>query len=627
MQNLTKYSKNTIKEEHKIANLFKKIKCSLDNINERIDNIDTSGGGGDCDNNCSNNCICEPFDPTELQEQITTNSGAITINSGAISELQDKVDNLEEVSGAGIDLTFASPDNSIIGGFTQQHLSLQTSQTMSVGLLDVMHKTSPVMEHIEIYSNGEWFDVEAFEYGLTHAIEDPEDSTKRLNVVAKMTMYLTFQFVPIDVNNFDINELEINVKLKADNEDVIVQNVELSRVLSPLLDNKYCLTFEAEMYGSDGLTDNSNAIIIPQIQIIQHSPQLQVAFLTKPSYWLIHDWYSKLIPRDTTPLLVAWTSPDDLAENIEDLEQIIFAFNANIFLNPEFDTALPVATVRNIRTNATIQVFSNDVVIENNLLKFGFDVDKNFTNDEFSVTVQKDVFIRASGMTNENHTINFITKGEMGMYIAWGEFAYDGGFIAGATYFLNIYKNNNGVMGGIVANVGSSFGLDFEEKYVPEIARMWFGVVGWQTSPNNNKLTFSKLTEISHSFVGQLGDGTTSYNFEFPVLTTMSAQCFHNLSFFRGKLTFGKLVLDGGWLHDGFLSFNNHLHTSRPITLRLEAPQIRTNLNSMFNYRNTPTDVDLEIHKDSAAVNVANRTWAGKTFKSIQLLNDDGSYV
>ena len=54
--------------------------------------------------------------------------------------------------------------------------------------------------------------------------------------------------------------------------------------------------------------------------------------------------------------------------------------------------------------------------------------------------------------------------------------------------------------------------------------------------------------------------------------------------------------------------------------LRLEAPQIYTSINWNDGSLSGSTTVDLEINKNSVGVNVANRTWAGKTFKSITLI-------
>jgi len=70
--------------------------------------------------------------------------------------------------------------------------------------------------------------------------------------------------------------------------------------------------------------------------------------------------------------------------------------------------------------------------------------------------------------------------------------------------------------------------------------------------------------------------------------------------------------------------------TSNIITVRFERPQSIQTLQTTvgvtlpFRFRNTNTVihnfVDLEIHKDSLYVDVANRTWAGHTFKSVTLI-------
>jgi hypothetical protein len=110
------------------------------------------------------------------------------------------------------------------------------------------------------------------------------------------------------------------------------------------------------------------------------------------------------------------------------------------------------------------------------------------------------------------------------------------------------------------------------------------------------------------------------------------------------KITFKKLVLNDVLFSSTnsstqFISANPAL-TNQVITVRFEKPQILSDIPDMqsykffagrwvpiFNISTIREGVILEIHKDSLNVNVANRTWAGHTFKEIRLLNDDGSYV
>ena len=152
-----------------------------------------------------------------------------------------------------------------------------------------------------------------------------------------------------------------------------------------------------------------------------------------------------------------------------------------------------------------------------------------------------------------------------------------------------------------------------------------------------------KLKFLGGSFMRSCND----FNHDITIPADIVCKDFgHGWNSFSSKVIFknAKLVHRNAFgvsnVIRGDLNTEELLRVANPsqniITARFEKPQIITTMNTgtstrAFGNRDTNSNihnfVDIEIHKDSVSVNVANRTWAGQTFRSIRLLNDDGRYA
>ena len=261
-----------------------------------------------------------------------------------------------------------------------------------------------------------------------------------------------------------------------------------------------------------------------------------------------------------------------------------------------------------------------------------------------------------------------------GLYIAEGR-NVSGGFV------IDIFENNDGIKGNLVDTILKDDWQTLSE-YAPEIEialdrviNGWTGVgvplnfaklktIGnyFSSATFNSEVLFPKLEKVGESFLSMSNDfnkpislpnlkvvgqsfmaGCMNFNQKiiFPSLITTSLS-FMMLNTNLGELSpistsnviFSKLIMNSTNMSSRFLGFNaSNFYSNKYIRVRFETLQTTSSFwgtsTNNANYipfigRNTNSNihnyVDLEIKNGSANVNVANRTWAGHTFRSITLI-------
>ena len=190
-------------------------------------------------------------------------------------------------------------------------------------------------------------------------------------------------------------------------------------------------------------------------------------------------------------------------------------------------------------------------------------------------------------------------------------------------YNMMISTNVNGEPGTYVDTIVPN---DWERLayYAPEIHSCTnYTCYNW-SSGVGVPLNFEKLISIGDWFMYMCVFFNQSLI--FPKLTTIGNNVLSNCSALSNvKISLGNVILNS--THTYFLSKIST--TSNIITLELRAKQtITTRPSNMLNYRPNNSavisGVDLRINKDSVGVNVANKTWAGMTFRSITLIDENG---
>jgi hypothetical protein len=203
---------------------------------------------------------------------------------------------------------------------------------------------------------------------------------------------------------------------------------------------------------------------------------------------------------------------------------------------------------------------------------------------------------------------------------------------------ISIYNNNNGSKGSLVTTIATNNWATLA-SYAPEIAIAESNICsGWQTAYTGN-LNFAKLTTVSDSFFqrtnyngtillprltmagtlmfatqGSGGSVALNTDITFPSLTTVGHRFFQGMNKFTKKATFPQLVMNSNftdfWATDGTLSGNP--------TLEFQAVQTLTTApTGAFGFADK---INLRLPSGSAGVNVANKTWCGKTWLSITLI-------
>ena len=227
-----------------------------------------------------------------------------------------------------------------------------------------------------------------------------------------------------------------------------------------------------------------------------------------------------------------------------------------------------------------------------------------------------------------------------GRYIAEGDLNTVNG-----NYRVRICNNNNGVKGSVVTTIAKNQ-WETLAQYAPEIAicendicREWTGV--------GVPLNFAKLTKIGNIFLYncttfnqpisfpqlvEAGDGLIqlcyAFNQElhFPQLTKLGYATMYQGGNWSNKVTFDKLVMTSNiarnFINNG--SVNNSIITVEFRTRQTISALNNNGTETSFYYRNTANTihsyVDLRIATGSTNVNVAARTWAGHTFRSVTLI-------
>ena len=207
----------------------------------------------------------------------------------------------------------------------------------------------------------------------------------------------------------------------------------------------------------------------------------------------------------------------------------------------------------------------------------------------------------------------------------------------------SIYKNNNGTKGSLITTITKndwttlSLYAPYIEIALADVCRGWTGV--------GVPLNFAILKSTGNHFMYD----TKEFNqpIEFPMLENLNTTCSYFMSncyafnqnlVFQKAIRFGSAFMVGADVFAKKITFAKFIITSsatsflvsgyanRPlITLEFKTPQTAASLHNSFCYMrpdNTTnhSTVDLRIHKDSLNVNVANKTWAGHTFRSITLI-------
>jgi hypothetical protein len=327
---------------------------------------------------------------------------------------------------------------------------------------------------------------------------------------------------------------------------------------------------------------------------------------------------------------------------------MIITFNQNIdFVDNLVDDSIVVI----IKSDEhTISVPKNNVIIEDNLIKIPINstqtmTDRLFSSSEYTVVLSEFVVQGNTGQSNEEYTFNFktieryflsslataATSPASAMHVWKITFTNtylrphykeidinDWQALADIAPLIRECSGHIALKWGAVDNITINFenllrtGADFfrESGFNGEllVPLLWFVAGSFMHSSTRSKgLSFPSLTNtFNPSFMFEMRDigSTDASNPEV--------------------ITFGK-TLSANWI--AFL--RSQVASTRFIKVRFLAPQT---VSAFPTGTQTPfvgrlNSADLEIHKDSVGVNVANRTWNGLTFRSIRLLNDDGSYV
>ena len=188
---------------------------------------------------------------------------------------------------------------------------------------------------------------------------------------------------------------------------------------------------------------------------------------------------------------------------------------------------------------------------------------------------------------------------------------------------ISIYNNNNGNKGTLVETIAKNNWTRLA-YYAPDIEKcLNYVCYGW--TGIGEPLNFAILKSTGTEFFNSCSDFNQPLS--FPMLTTTASSFLRNCPALSNvKLLLENIVLNMAY-GNNFIPLTST--TTNIITLELRAVQTLTSRPSnMLNYRPNNSavisGVDLRINKDSVGVNVANKTWAGMTFRSITLIDEYG---
>ena len=190
-----------------------------------------------------------------------------------------------------------------------------------------------------------------------------------------------------------------------------------------------------------------------------------------------------------------------------------------------------------------------------------------------------------------------------------------------------IYENNNGNKGNLVTTIAQNDWTTLAQ-YAPDI-EIALDYVGFSWSGVGVALNFAKLKTAANDFIY----GCTQFNqpLSFPMLTTMGNYTMQSFTNFNNTISFDKWVVGTQEAFITLSSASTNFITAEFRAVQNVATLSGTNTTIWFRYRDTNDTthnyVHLRINKDSANVNVANKTWAGHTFASVTLIDEFGNAV